>query len=61
MARSCGPEMSALVPLLGDKQTSGERVENDAIDPQETFATRTFANGICETSGRESRALTSAR
>ena len=26
--------MSALAPLLGDKQTSGERVPNDAIDPK---------------------------
>ena len=33
LARSCGPEMSALAPLLGDKQTFGERVRNDAIDP----------------------------
>ena len=33
MARSCGPEMSALAPLLGDNQTSGERVRIDAIDP----------------------------
>ena len=31
LARSCGPEMSALAPLLGDKQTFGERVRNDAI------------------------------
>jgi hypothetical protein len=36
LARSCGPEMSALAPLLGDKQTSGERVRNDAIDPKPT-------------------------
>jgi hypothetical protein len=28
--------MSALAPLLGDKQTSGERVRNDAIDPFQT-------------------------
>ena len=28
--------MSALAPLLGDKQTSGERVRNDAIDPKRT-------------------------
>ena len=28
------PEMSALAPLLGDKQTSGERVRNDAIATQ---------------------------
>jgi hypothetical protein len=33
VARSCGPEMSALAPLLGDKQTSGKRVESDANDP----------------------------
>jgi hypothetical protein len=33
VARSCGPEMSALAPLLGDKRTSAERVRNDAIDP----------------------------
>jgi hypothetical protein len=25
--------MSALAPLLGDKQTSCERIRNDAIDP----------------------------
>ena len=30
------PEMSALAPLLGDKQTSGEQVPNDAIDPKPT-------------------------
>ena len=29
--------MSALAPLLGDKQTSGERVPNDAIDPSLQF------------------------
>jgi hypothetical protein len=28
--------MSALAPLLGDKQTSGGRVPNDAIDPEQT-------------------------
>jgi hypothetical protein len=30
--------MSALAPLLGDKQTSGERVPNDAIDPERPLA-----------------------
>ena len=30
--------MSALAPLLGDKQTSEERVRNDAIDPTRKFA-----------------------
>jgi hypothetical protein len=36
LARSCGPVTSALSPLLGAKQTSGERAENDAIDPEQT-------------------------
>ena len=41
----CGPEISALAPRSEDKQTSGEGVENDAIDPKQAFASRTRAVG----------------
>jgi hypothetical protein len=40
MARSCGPGTSTLAPLSADKQTSRERVQNDAIDPQRTSIER---------------------
>src|SRR6516162_6892549 len=33
LAQSGGPGISALAPLLGGRQTFGERVENDANDP----------------------------
>jgi hypothetical protein len=36
VAQSGGPGISALAPLSGGKQTSGERVENDANDPKAT-------------------------
>src|SRR6516165_5429788 len=42
MAQSGGPGISASAPLSGGKQTSGERVENDANDPQ-----RTLGGGPC--------------
>jgi hypothetical protein len=32
MARSCGWRVSAFTPLSEEKQTSGEQVENDAIE-----------------------------
>jgi hypothetical protein len=34
VAQSGGPGISVLAPLSGGKQTSGERVENDANDPK---------------------------
>jgi hypothetical protein len=36
MAQSGGPGISAFAPLSGVKQTFGERVENDASDPEPT-------------------------
>jgi hypothetical protein len=36
------PTMSVFVPLLGDKQTSVERVENDASDPFRKSNVRIF-------------------
>jgi hypothetical protein len=38
--------MPALAPLLGDKQTSGERVPNDAIDPLRTLGKRPARRAI---------------
>ena len=38
VAPSGGWAMSALPPLSGDKPTSGERSENDAIDPYRKLA-----------------------
>jgi hypothetical protein len=37
MDRNCGPGVAALAPRSGDNQTSGERVENDALDPELTI------------------------
>ena len=40
------PAMSAFALLLEDKQTSGERVENDASDPQGDLGLVGRPNGI---------------
>jgi hypothetical protein len=37
MAPSSGSGMSAIPPLSGNKQTSGERAESDASDPEQTY------------------------
>jgi len=37
VAPSSGWRMSAISPLIGDKQTSGDEAKNDASDPKQSF------------------------